>query len=361
MSADAELEAWGWNQGVAAAFAQAGRPTDQPGRVVAEHAGLFRVRISKQTVLTRPTGKLRQRIEEAADARPVVGDWVTVGTINQGGESSLTSVLPRRSFIARKDPNGFVVQPIVANVDKVLIVSALTGDVNPRRLERYLAMVYESGARAVIVLTKVDVATDVHGMLEQVKAIAGNAAVHAVSPKTGLGMDALDSELVAGETLALVGSSGVGKSTLINRWAGNEQLAIGGVDDLGRGRHTTTSRQLVRLLSGVMVIDTPGMRELALWDSGEGVQAVFNDIEALAARCRFRDCRHETEPGCAVRAAVNQGTLEAARVDGFHKLSAEVDRLAARDDALRRAQKKSADKPSARTVDAHVKTKRKPK
>lgn len=358
MTEETSLRDWGLNEEHAAAFAERARPGESAGRVIEEHAGLFRVRTENATVLARPTGKLRQRIEEDAVARPVVGDWVVLGPIHSG-ETSLKEVLPRRAFLARKDPQTASVQPLVANVDTVFVVTSLAGDLNLRRLERYLATVYEGGARPVVVLTKSDMVASTATALEEVRAIAPEVDVHAVSAKTGEGMAELDRELQPGASIALIGSSGVGKSTLINRWLGSERLAVAEVSELGKGRHTTTHRHLVRTAAGALLIDTPGMRELALWEAAEGVDAAFPDIEELALSCRFSDCTHTREPGCAVRQAVEDGKLTEERVESFLKLRGELARLAAKGDAQARAARKSQEKSSTRALTSHLRKKRK--
>ncbi|MFL5318617.1 MAG: ribosome small subunit-dependent GTPase A, partial [Myxococcaceae bacterium] len=207
------------------------------------------------------------------------------------------------------------------------------------------ATVLESGAQPVLVLTKADLVASADTAIAEVRTIAPKLTIHAVSVRTGEGLDALDAELRPGITVALIGSSGVGKSTLINRWLGTEELTVGEVDDLGHGRHTTTHRHLVKIPSGALLIDTPGMREMGLWDSGEGVDAAFADIEELSQRCRFNDCAHEDEPGCAVRAAVDRGELDADRQASFHKLKAEV---RAKSDAQVLAERKGGDKSATR-------------
>jgi ribosome biogenesis GTPase len=214
---------------------------------------------------------------------------------------------------------------VAANVDTALLVASLNADLNLRRLERYLAVTYESGARPVIVLTKADLTEDVDALVAEVEGVAFGVPVLAMSARTGQGLDALAAHLPPGETAVLLGSSGAGKSTLLNALAGAELMATGAIrEDDARGRHTTTHRELVRLPSGALILDTPGMRELGLWDAGAGVSSTFEDIEELAADCRFADCRHDGEPGCAVRAAIAAGDLAEERLRAYEKLQAEL-------------------------------------
>ncbi|MEN9798779.1 MAG: ribosome small subunit biosis GTPase RsgA [Pseudomonadota bacterium] len=305
-------------------------PGARAGRVVAEHAGLFRV-VMPEVVLARPTGKLRARIDDSPLERPVVGDWVVMGPVSPGGESSLLAVLERRTLLVRKDPSLPAPQPIAANVDVVLIVAALGGELNPRRVERYLAAVRDSGAEPVVVLTKKDLvpAPEVAEAVASVKGLSEGVAVVATSALDVAALGALSPWVRAGRSVAFVGSSGVGKSTLINLLLGETQLATGTLGTDGKGRHTTTQRSLLRLPGGALVVDTPGMRELSPWSASGGVDQAFPDVEALAAGCRFSDCLHDREPGCAVRAAVEAGSLPGVRHEAWRKLQAEQRQQAA--------------------------------
>jgi ribosome biogenesis GTPase / thiamine phosphate phosphatase len=251
------------------------------------------------------------------------------------------AVLPRRTKFSRKAAGAETEEQVVAaNIDVVFVVSALAGDLNARRLERYLALGWESGAEPAVVLTKADLCDDVAAALAEVEAIAIGVAVHAVSNVTGNGLDELSTYFAPGRTIAVLGSSGVGKSTLINRLAGRDLQAVAEVRADGRGRHTTTRRELVPLPGGGLVLDTPGMRELALWDASGGVEGVFEDVGVLAARCRFPDCAHETEPGCAVRAALEDGSLDAERLAGYRKLEGELRHLELKIDKRARSEER---------------------
>ena len=263
---------------------------------------------------------------------PTVGDFVYL-RYNPTGDSMIEETLPRRSFFERRD--SFSVrgrQAVAANFDYVFIVTSMNDEYRTRRLERYLSQARSCGAQPVIILTKKDIGRT--EAIESAQAAAGDAPVHAVSAKTGEGLDEIRPYLTRGATIVLMGSSGVGKSTLVNALAGTELMATGAIrEDDDKGRHTTTHRQMLMMPSGTAIIDTPGMRELGLWDSMEGVQDTFEDIETLAANCRFRDCTHTREPGCAIRMALGSGELEADRVRSWIQLCAEADATA------RRAQK----------------------
>ena len=233
--------------------------------------------------------------------------------------------LPRRSRFSRRAAGDPTEEQIVAaNVDTVFLVSGLDGDFNPRRIERYVFVAMESGAAPVVVLNKADLVQDRDARVAEVRALAPDVPVHAVSCRNPDTLDVLRHYLTLGHTGALLGSSGVGKSTIVNRLIGRDLLPTRDVRESdSRGRHTSTARQLVPLPGGGLLIDTPGMRELQLWDSGEGMIGTFGDIEELAASCRFRDCRHRQEPGCAVRAGVAGGALSPGRLESYHKLQDE--------------------------------------
>ncbi len=282
-------------------------------------------------LFARVTGRLRHEAAGRADF-PAVGDWVAAR--RQPGEewATIHAILPRRSRFSRKVAGEDAEEQIVAaNIDTVFLVMGLDGDFNPRRMERYLTVAWDSGADPVVLLSKVDLCDDPDARRREIEALG--APVHLVSAKTGAGMEAIESYLKPARTLALLGSSGVGKSTIVNRLLGEERLRTREVrssDD--RGRHTTTARELLPLPGGALMIDTPGMRELQLWDAAAGLGTAFGDVEELAARCRFTDCGHEAEPGCAVREALASGQLPVQRLTSYHKLQRELVALAARHD-----------------------------
>jgi ribosome biogenesis GTPase / thiamine phosphate phosphatase len=251
----------------------------------------------------------------------------------------IEAVLPRRSAFTRKEAwRRTVAQVVAANVDTVFLVTAFGFDLNPRRLERYLTAAWDSGATPVIVVNKLDLAHDPAAELAELDAVVLGVAVHAVSATTGAGLDELEPQLGRGRTIALLGSSGVGKSTLVNRLAGREVLATAETSAAGRGRHTTSHRELVPLPSGALLLDTPGMRELQLWAGEETLDSTFAEIAELAAQCRFNDCSHEHEPGCAVGAALLNGSLAQERYGSYRKLQRELRALEIRQDARLRSE-----------------------
>jgi ribosome biogenesis GTPase len=270
--------------------------------------------------------------------RPVVGDWVVVeASLDASGEprpSSVQSpwrvveVLERRSYFTRKRPHQEEAQILAANVHRALLLSALGPDFNPRRIERYLAAAHEAGSEPVIVLGKLDLCPDPAPFVEALEPLRGQARVICWSSVTLEGLESLQAEIPAGCTAVLLGSSGVGKSTLINCLLGDERLRTSDVRRDGKGRHTTTTRQLLTLHSGGVVIDTPGIPEIALWEADQGVQETFPEVESAARECRFNDCRHAAEPGCAVQAALASGELDAGRVHGYIKLTQELEETA---------------------------------
>lgn len=259
---------------------------------------------------------------------PTVGDWVVLAEAPVAGRDGwlqVDRVLPRRSTLVRQAAGDETLpQLIAANLDLVLIVTSADGDLNPRRLERYLAVVRTGGANPSIVLTKLDLVKDPDAALRVAREIAGDSPVYAVNPRARSGLHDVVTACKPGMTIACVGSSGVGKSTLINALAGDEHQLTGDVRHSdGKGRHTTTSRELVTLPSGALLIDTPGMREIAPWEADEGVAEAYSDLDDLAATCRFTSCRHETEPGCALRGALDSGELDSERFAGWRRLLSE--------------------------------------
>ncbi len=263
---------------------------------------------------------------EALQPYPTVGDFVAI-IFNPFGDSLIVETLPRRSYFARRDPTpGHGEQAVASNFNHVFIMQSMNADFSIPRLERYLALALQSGAKPTIILTKADLADDPAFYIDAAASIASGITVLPVSTYTRKGLDTLAAMLLPGETVVFLGSSGVGKSTLVNALAGEEIMQVHAIrEDDAKGRHTTTHRQLLMLPSGVMVIDTPGMRELGMWDASEGLSAAFTDVEAFLGHCRFSDCTHTHEPGCAVRAAIESGKLSAERWASYRKLTLESD------------------------------------
>ena len=323
------LAAIGWDDFFASAYAPWTDTRDvRPGRIAIEFNQIFRVYVEDGEVDAVTAGRLKHRAASRAEL-PAVGDWVAVRQRPEDG-AVIVGVLHRRTAFTRRaagEPTGE--QVVAANVDVVFVVMGLDRDYNPRRLERYLLMARESGAAPVILLTKPDLSPDLSAHIRDVTTLAGAIGIHVVNPKRGEGVEQLLAHLAAGRTAALLGSSGVGKSTIINRLVGVDVQRTREVRASdSRGRHTTTHRELVMLPGGGLIIDTPGMRELQLWDAADAVRETFDDIDALAAGCHFTNCRHRDEPRCAVKAAVAEGTLPAERLDSYVKLQDELATLA---------------------------------
>jgi ribosome biogenesis GTPase len=351
----ARLAPSGWDEQWARDFDSLRAPGSVPARVVAEHRDRYVVRTAEGERTAVLAGRLRHHAR-ARDELPATGDWVAVDEGN--GMAAIHAVLPRRSLFRRKAAGDATeAQVLAANVDVALVAAALPADVNARRIERYLALAWESGAVPVVVLTKADLVDDVDAAIRGVRAVAPGVEVAAVSSVTGAGVDALARWLKPGRTAVLLGSSGVGKSTLTNLLAGGDALRTGAVRDDGKGRHTTTHRQLVQLRNGALLIDTPGMRELQLWTADAGLESAFADVEALAARCRFGDCAHESEPGCAVRAAAESGALDPARLESWRRLRRELAWLEIRQDEAAAAAERARVKTINRAYRVHSRRK----
>jgi ribosome biogenesis GTPase len=330
------LEEFGWDHGWRVAWE--GIAEDKatvPARVIAVHRDAFVVWTAEGERAAELSGRMRHRAADEAE-RPAVGDWVGVRLSPGDGASLLQVVLPRRTHLARKVPGPLTaVQVVAANVDVVVIVAGLDGDYNPRRLERALVLAWDGGAQPVIVLNKSDLLgpEELAATVRATEDVAPAVLVVALSAATGEGLDGLEHSLASGRTAALIGSSGVGKSTLVNRLLGADRQRTAAVRTHdSRGRHTTTHRELLRLPSGALLVDTPGLRELQLWAAPDALEGTFADVDALAASCRFVDCAHAGEPGCAVLAAAADGTLGSARLESYGKLQRELRHLALRQD-----------------------------
>lgn len=300
-----------------------------PARVAVEHRSAYVLYGEQGELRAELAGRLRHD-----ETWPAVGDWVGVRP-----PGTIAVLLPRHTVFSRKEPwLAAKEQVLAANADTVFVTMALTAaDFKPRRLERYLATAWESGAQPAIVLTKTDLCQDVAGAVLEVEAIAFGVPVHTVNGLSGEGVAALSPYLAGNRTVALLGSSGVGKSTIVNHLAGETVMPTAEIGDDGRGRHTTRHRELLPLPSGGLVLDTPGLRELQLWDVSQGLEQTFEDVAAFAAECRFGDCSHESEPGCAVKQALGTGSLPRERFDSWRKLQRELGRLERRLDARARS------------------------
>lgn len=334
------ISLYGWSDRDGQTFAPYTAQGYVPGRVVVQQRGLYTLVTDHGELRAQLAGRFVHEAQEGG--HPAVGDWVAAAARPAEGVATIHAILPRRTSFVRKAANTVqTMQVVAANVDVALLVASMNADFNPRRLERYLATAWQSGARPVVVLTKADLCDRSDDIVAAAEAVAFGTPVIAVSAVSGAGMTELAAQLKSGETCVLVGSSGAGKSTLVNAFAGTERMATGGIrEDDARGRHTTTHRELVRLPGGALILDTPGMRELGLIDAEEGLGAAFDDIEALARACRFKDCGHGNEPGCAVRAALETGQLDPDRWRSFQKLQRELAHLDRKEDRLARAAEK---------------------
>lgn len=327
-----DLDTLGWNDFFASRFLEYTNGKHIPARVGSENRGLYLLYTAEYGELRgEVTGRLRH-MAVSRDELPAVGDWVVVKALPDEGKGLIGTVLPRQSKFSRKVAGLTSEEQIVAaNIDTVFLVTSLNRDFNVSRMERYLIMAWDSGANPVIVLNKADLCSDPTPYLEELEKVAVGVPAIVVSCCTEDGLSELEPYLIKGKTVALLGSSGVGKSTLVNRLFGQDIMETQGVrTDDDRGRHTTTTRELLVLPGRGMIIDTPGMRELQLWSEEDGLGGTFEDIEALAQECRFRDCTHSNEPGCAIRSAIANGLLDARRLESYHKLQRELAYQAAR-------------------------------
>ena len=328
MASCESLQRWGWNSYFEALWNEGERENALPARVIAQQRKFWRIAGTFGEGWAEASGKLRLAAEDGVEW-PAVGDWVVVDAREAGSSALILEVLPRRSrFVRKVAGKRIAVQVLAANVDTALLVAALDGDFNPRRVERYLAQCWESGVKPVIVLNKADACDDTAAKAAAMERVALGTEVCVISAKTGQGMVGFAKFLAPGQALVLLGSSGVGKSTIANRLLGELRQDVQPVrEEDSRGRHTTTARELFVLPGGALLMDTPGLRELQLWDAAEGVSQTFADIDNLATECRFSDCTHEGEPGCAVQAALNAGTLDEARLENRRKLLREQEFL----------------------------------
>jgi len=322
---------FGWSDALQAAFAPHAAAGLSPARVIAHHRGLWRLATDAGECAGRMSGRFAA--EAARGDHPVVGDWLAISRETEDGDALIHALMPRKSAFTRRAAGGVGVQVVAANVDIAFLVAGLNNDLNPRRLERYLIAARDSGASPVVVLTKADLSLDLDGERQAVVDIAAGAPVVTLSALTGDGVHALDQWLQPGVTAALLGSSGAGKSTLLNALAGQELMSTGAVrEDDDRGRHTTTHRELFRLPGGALLIDTPGMRELGLVADEAALDESFTDIMMLMPACKFSNCTHGSEPGCAILAALADGSLSAERWESYLKLQRELAFVASKED-----------------------------
>ncbi len=359
-----ELASLGWNSRFAQEFESYSGTGLVPARVIVGQRELCTVTGPQGELRAEVSGRYRHETVEKSDF-PVVGDWVAVTPRPEDGRATVHALLPRSSAFVRRAAQGSGApsmpqrQVVAANIDTALIVMALDHDFNLRRLERYLTLAWGSGAQPVVALNKADLCAELSARVAETEAAAIGAPVLAVSAETGMGMEALQGALLPGRTAALLGSSGVGKSTLINRLLGSAHMATAAVRaDDSRGRHTTTHRELVVIPSGALLIDNPGMREVGLYGTEEDLAASFSDIDELAHACRFSDCTHAAEPGCAVQAAREQGTLTEERYQGWRKQQRELTYLLTRDDVRAQAEQRQMLKARAKYAKSFRKDRR---
>ncbi|MBE0417707.1 MAG: ribosome small subunit-dependent GTPase A [Coriobacteriia bacterium] len=344
-----DLATLGFTERFQALFAPLAEKGFVPGRVSRVDRGLPLVLTEDGPVRAEPAAHLR----ETSDGPIAVGDWVALARPEGHDVTIAEAILPRTSAFTRKDPGEQAIgQVMAANIDTVFVVQALAPNgPNLSRLERELVLAWESGAVPAVVLTKADLCRDAEALRDEAAAVALGVDIHLTSAVTGQGVPELHDSIAPGTTVAFFGASGVGKSTLLNRLVGADVQETAEVRESdGKGRHTTVAREMFFLPEGGILIDSPGMRALALWDAEEGIASAFPDIEELAEGCRFADCTHTREPGCAVRAALDAGELVERRLESYLRLKEELERLAAKQDVRARADKAKADRAFHREV-----------
>jgi len=354
------LATLGWNPFFEQHFGPFRSQELTPARIARECRQSYLVLCEHGELSAQTSGKLRHTAVARSDL-PAVGDWVAIQPRLEEGKATIHGVLPRKSRFSRKTAGALTEEQIVAaNVDTVFLVSGLDRDFNLRRIERYLILAWDSGASPVILLNKADLCPDVEAHVGEVESIAFGVPIHPISAKQRQGLDALRQYLRSGQTVALLGSSGVGKSTLVNGLLGVERQQVGSVRQSdGKGRHITSHRELILLPDGGVIVDNPGMREIQMWVGNEGLAETFEDIEELAARCRFKDCGHGGEPGCAIAAALADGTLDQARYDSYLKLQREIRYVESRHDQKLRSAEREKWKRISKAGRDRVKLKRK--
>jgi len=319
------LKNFGWNDFFEAEFAEFAKDEQRPARVSVEHRNNYELYSEFGDLIAEKSGKLFYDAEDT-NLLPAVGDWVVIKHMPAEKKAFITAILPRKTKFSRKKAGSTTEEQIVAaNVDTVFIMSSLNQDLNLRRIERYMAMAWDNDVKPVVLLSKADLCEDIYAKLVVVQEAFAGTDVHIISAQKKAGIDELLQHFEGNKTIAVIGSSGVGKSTLINSMLDWEKMDV---SDIGlykdKGRHTTTHRELTLVPGGGLIIDTPGMREIQLWEGAEGLSELFEDIEKLIVECKFSDCKHESEPGCAIKGAINRGELDEARFKSYKKLLSEV-------------------------------------
>ncbi len=348
------LENLGWDENFARQFDEYKDSGYVPARVILEHKQIYKVLCELGEKTAEVSGRFFHQAESRADF-PTVGDWVAAALMPGENKAIIHGLIPRKSSFSRKavlaggpkyGPGKTEQQVLASNIDTAFLVSGLDGNFNLRRLERYLTVTWDSGINPVIILNKADLSPDPETSVKEAESVAIGVPILAISATERDGIEQLYDYIEIGKTVVFLGSSGVGKSTIINSLIGREVQKVGEVRDYDhRGRHTTTHRELILLSKGGIVIDTPGLRELQLWGDEDGLERTFDDIVALASQCRFNDCKHESEPGCAVRAAIEDGSLDEGRFRNYLKLQKELKHLARRQNIKeRRASERAFDK-----------------
>lgn len=350
------LNQYGFNDEMLKEFDKILEPGCIPARIITEHRGLYRVICESGERFAEVSGKYHYSLEEKG-GYPAVGDWVVLEAAGSEDRAIIHGLLPRRTQFIRRDAwSASGMQVVAANFDYVFICTSLNKNYNLRRIERYLTLAWESGAAPVVILSKADLCEDVEKKVLEVESIAPGVRIHVVSAVNGTGLEELQSYLHEGKTMVLLGSSGVGKSTLINALAGREILKTSEArEDDDRGRHTTTHRQMVLLPQGGVLLDTPGMRELGIVNAEEGLGDAFSDVSQIAARCRFSDCRHHREPGCAVKIALAKGTLDPMRYENYLKLKKEARYMESKENRQLQQAQKQQNKKLSKFVKSHKK------
>ncbi|WP_201714376.1 ribosome small subunit-dependent GTPase A [Rossellomorea arthrocnemi] len=320
-----ELSQLGWNLSLAEKFSEYKEYGYEVGRIVLEHKNSYRVMTEAGEMFAEVSGKFRHIAEERSEF-PAVGDWVAISILREEGKATIHGILPRFSKFSRRASGESTEEQIVAtNINTVFLVMSLNNDFNIRRIERYLITAWESGANPVIVLSKTDLCDDIESRVKDIEDVAPGVPIHAISATEGVGLEPLKGYCLEGKTVALLGSSGVGKSTICNYLFGADKQQVKEVRDRDdRGKHTTTHRELIILPDGGILIDTPGMRELQLWNVDNSMMKSFSDIEVLAKDCKFNDCQHEYEPSCRVKRAIEEGLLDQKRYDNYKKFQKEL-------------------------------------